>query len=125
MDDKNYNDEMTFNQEEELDSKTKAIVWCVLIGILLVVAFFTNPSAERHQEKVDEIVNKFERSHSSRTANFAIRAEAPEGLRHVEYHSLGVLSLTTFVDGRNSEFATIGAFGYVHPLFKLGIIGIK
>lgn len=120
MNSENYNDEMTLNQDEELDSKTKTIVWCILIGILLVVAFFTNPSAARHQEKVDEIVNKFERSHSGRTANFEIRAEAPEGFRHVEYHSLGILSYTTVVDGRNSDYATIGAFGYVHPLFKLG-----
>ena len=120
MNNENYNDEMTLNQDEELDSKTKTIVWCILIGILLVVAFFTNPSAESHQKKVDEIVNKFERSHSGRTANFEIRAEAPEGLRHVEYHSLGILSYTTVVDGRNLDYVTIGAFGYVHPLFKLG-----
>ena len=120
MNNETYNEEMTLNQEEELDSKTKTIVWSILIGILLVVAFFTNPSAERHQEKVDEIVNKFERSYSSRTANFKIRAEAPEGFRHVEYHSLGILSYTTVNDGQNSGYATIGAFGYVHPLFKLG-----
>lgn len=116
----NNNDEMTLNQEEELDSRTQKIVWCILIGILLVVAFFTNPSAEKHQEKVDEIMNKFERSHNRRTSTYEIRVEVPEGLRHVEYHSLGILSYTTFTDGRNSGCTTIGAFGFVHPLFKPG-----
>lgn len=121
MNSENYNDEMTLDQEEELDSRTQTIVKCIFIGILLVVAFFTNPTAEKHQEKVDQIVYEFERSHSRRTSDYEFWVAAPPGLRHVEYHSLGVLSYTTVIDGRNSGYTTIGAFGYVHPLFEIGL----
>lgn len=122
MEENNYMENVIENprEDEELDAKTNVIAWSILIGILLIIGYFTNPEAEKHQDKVNEIVESFERSHSHKTRSFEFRAEAPQSLRHLNYHSLGVLSYTT-ADGPDTPgILTIGIFGYIHPLFKIG-----
>ena len=122
MEENNYMEKVIENhtEDEEIDSKTNVIGWSIFIGILLIIGFFTNPGAEEHQDKVDEIVESFERSHSHKTKTFEVRAEAPQSLSHLNYHSLGVLSFTT-ADGPDTPgIMTVGVFGYIHPLFKIG-----
>lgn len=120
MENENYVNNAEMEDNEELGTKSKAVLYTVLIAVVLVVAFFLNPSAADHQQKVNEMVSHFERVHSHKSHDFEIRAEAPKALRNLEYHSLGILSYTTIKDPKIGGYATIGILGYVHPLFKLG-----
>lgn len=120
MENENYVNNAEMEENEELGTKSKTVLYSVLIAIVLVVAFFLNPSAADHQQKVNEMVSSFERLHSHKDRDFEIRAEAPEALRNLEYHSLGILSYTIVKDPKIGGYATIGVLGYVHPLFKLG-----
>lgn len=122
MEEQNYKDDVALEHEEldeEQGSKAKTIFTVILVAVLAVLAFIYNPSSEAHQRKVNEIAYTYERTHSHSSGSYRIKAEAPRALRNVEYHSLGIFSYTTVKDPQISGITTIGAFGYVHPMFDI------
>jgi hypothetical protein len=81
----------------------KATASLLAIAILLVLAFFLNPSPERHRARIKAAIG--ERSPLAGALGLGALAAFVSN-----YHSLGVASYTEV----NGKTASIGAFGIVY-----------
>lgn len=81
---------------------SKSLISLLIVAGLVVAAFATNPSADRHREKIKQAVA--ERS----------QLESVLGVGHLaafasKYHSLGLASYTTV----NDKLRSVGVLGMV------------
>jgi hypothetical protein len=81
----------------------KATAALLALALLLVLAFFLNPSPEKHRASIKAAIGQ--RSPLAGVLGLGALAAFVSN-----YHSLGVASYTEV----NGKTASIGAFGYVH-----------
>ena len=83
----------------------KATVSLAAAAVVLLLAFFLNPSPERHRQRIKEALGE---------RNPVVRALGLGGLAAfgASYHSLGLASYTTLRD----KTISVGAFGIVFVL---------
>jgi LytS/YehU family sensor histidine kinase len=78
------------------------VAWIPLLAVVLVLAYFFNPTPEQHREKIKQVVS--ERSQIEQVLGIGSLSAFVS-----KYHSLGVASYTTV----NDRVSSIGVLGMV------------
>ncbi|MDE5686238.1 MAG: hypothetical protein K2I26_06725 [Paramuribaculum sp.] len=108
-------------KEEDDGSVVGGIVMLVLIIAAAILLWCTNPSESDHFNKMHDVVTEAvaEQNRELRQSGIDGYYTAPFALNSAEYHSLGVASWTTVRYRGKTRLSSVGALGFVFPLFEI------
>lgn len=89
---------------------------CIMTIVVIVAASWAlihyNPSEKKHREAIAEVLTE------SMLDGYSLTPSSAKAITNIKYHSIGVLSWTSTKYRGKTRLATVGALGYVYPLFE-------
>lgn len=116
MDENNTPIQSTVTKDDDDSGEVvKGLLSLILIIVVAIVLWNTNPNESEHRDCVKEVVTEV-------TAEYLMDGRfylPPRELKNLKYHSIGIVSWTSVRQRGKDRIVTFGIFNHVLPLLEL------
>lgn len=115
MEENNTPIQSTVTKDDDTGEVIKGLLSLILIIVVSIVLWNTNPKESEHRDCVKEVVAEV-------TAEYLLEGRfnlPPRELKNLKYHSLGVVSWTSVRQRGKDRIVTLGIFNHVIPLLEI------